>query len=257
MDFQKQLNELDKLKNELDSHRPLTPQQVSNLKRLFDIDFTYNSAAIEGNTYTLQETRIVLLDGITIGGKSTREHLEIVNHKEAIDYIELLSLKEPIEYTKSDILNIHTLVLKGIDTVNAGIYRKVPVYVRLKDGGTHKFCDPLIIHDEMDNFFNWLISPKSIHPVIFAAEVHTRFVSIHPFIDGNGRTARLLMNLILLHYGYPPSIIKVTDRAKYLDAIENWQQSSNKSVFIKMVIESVKESIETYLDTLNNNIIWK
>lgn len=257
MDFQTQLNELDKLKNELDSYRPLSSQQVSNLKRLFDIDFTYNSTAIEGNTYTLQETRIVLLDGITIGGKSTREHLEIVNHKEAIDYIELLSLKTPNKYTKSDILNIHTLVLKGIDSVNAGVYRKVPVYVRLKDGGTHKFCDPLKLNDEMDNFFNWLISPTNIHPVIFASEVHTRFVSIHPFIDGNGRTARLLMNLILLHYGYPPAIIRVIDRTKYLDAIEDWQQSSNQVTFKKMVIESVKESTEIYLDTLNNNVIWK
>ncbi|HCM24939.1 MAG: hypothetical protein A2Z99_11500 [Treponema sp. GWB1_62_6] len=257
MDLQPRLVEVDSLKSELDLFRPLSAKQVENLKRLFDVDFTYNSTAIEGNTYTLQETRIVLLDGITVGGKSTREHLEIVNHKEAIDYIERLSKKELINFTRTDILNIHNLILKGIDSENAGAFRQVPVYLRLKDGTIHKFCDPLKIVDEMDQYFNWLFSKKEMHPIEIAAEAHMRLVSIHPFIDGNGRTARLIMNLVLIHYGYPPAIIKVSHRSQYLDAIERWQQNDDDLPFKGLLIDSVRESLDVYLDTLRNNIIWK
>jgi Fic family protein len=256
MDLAPLLCAIDTLKAELDAFRPLSPAQVANLKRLFDVDFTYNSTAIEGNTYSLQETRIVLLDGVTVGGKSTREHLEIVNHKEAIDYIERVSEKSPTDYTKTDILNIHSLVLKGIDSENAGVFRKVPVYVRLKNDAIHKFCDPVKIVDEMDAYFSWLFAAPKAHPVILAAEAHARLVSIHPFIDGNGRTARLIMNLLLIHYGYPPAVIKVSQRAQYLDAIEEWQQNNNEFPFKKMLIESVSESLEIYLDTLKNKIIW-
>lgn len=257
MELPLRLAEVDKLKAELDLFRPLSPKHVENLKRLFDVDFTYNSTAIEGNTYTLQETRIVLLDGITVGGKSTREHLEIVNHKEAIDYIEGLAKKELSEFNRTDILNIHTLILKGIDSENAGVYRHVPVYTRLKDGSIHKFCDPLKIIDEMDHYFSWLFSKKESHPIFIAAESHTRLVSIHPFIDGNGRTARLIMNLILIHYGYPPAIIKASQRSQYLDAIERWQQKNDDVPFKELLIDSVRESLEIYIDTLKNNIMWK
>lgn len=257
MNLESRLAQVDILKSELDKLRPLSKQQVENLKRLFDIDFTYNSTAIEGNTYTLQETKIVLLDGITVGGKSTREHLEIINHKDAIDYIESLAKRSLKDLTRTDILNIHNLVLKGINSENAGVYRKVPVYVRLKDGSTHKFCDPLILIDEMDKYFSWLFSDKTMHPIYIAAEAHTRLVSIHPFVDGNGRTARLLMNLILIHYGYPPAIIKVNQRSDYLDSIENWQQKNDDISFKKLLIESVNASLEVYLDTIRNEIIWK
>jgi len=190
----KKLDIIDALKKELDSFRPLKTEQIKNLKTLFDIDFTYNSTAIEGNTLSYQETKVVLLDGMTIGGKSVREHLEIINHKEAIDYIEELSHKKITELHRTDIFNIHAIILKSIDTINAGRYREVPVYVLLKDGTKHIFCDPLLINDEMEVFFNWLLSNKNEHPVIIAAEAHTRFVSIHPFTDGNGRTARLILN---------------------------------------------------------------
>ncbi len=253
----KNLAIIDDLKQELDAFRPLTAEQTHNLKRLFDIDFTYNSTAIEGNTLTLQETRVVLLDGITIGGKTTREHLEILNHKEAIDYIEELARKPIAEYSRADITNIHYLVLKGIDPENAGAYRNVPMYVRLQDDSIHKFCDPLNIHDEMEAFYAWFCSEHAEHPIITAAEAHTRFVSIHPFIDGNGRTARLIMNLILLHHGFPPAIIKMTQRATYLDAIEAWQQNNQKEPLFKLVCAAVKESLELYIDTLKNGVVWK
>jgi len=251
------LADVDRLKSELDSLRPLTSVQVKNLKRLFDIDFTFNSTAIEGNTFSLQETRVVLLDGITIGGKSTREHLEIVNHKEAIDFIESISQKKLEDYRRTDILNIHYLVLKGIDSENAGKFRISPVYVRLKNGSIHKFTDPLKLADEMDSYFSWFFSSKSEHPVVIAAEAHTRFVSIHPFVDGNGRTARLIMNLILLHYGFPPAIIKVTQRSEYLDSMEEWQQNGRKESFQELVANSVYESMEIYLETIKKGVIWK
>lgn len=257
MELEAILADIDELKSELDSLRPLTADQLRNLKRLFDIDFTFNSTAIEGNTFSLQETRVVLLDGITIGGKSTREHLEIVNHKEAIDFIETLAKRNPEEYRRSDILNIHYLVLKGIDSENAGKYRSSPVYVRLKNGDIHKFTDPLKVNDEMDGFFSWFFGPKSEHPVLTAAEAHTRFVSIHPFVDGNGRTARLIMNLILFHFGFSPAIIKVTQRSQYLDSIEEWQQNQNKGFFQVLLAKSVLESMELYIETIKKGVIWK
>jgi Fic family protein len=251
------LEGIDSLKDELDRLRPLSSEQVKNLKMLFDIDFTYNSTAIAGNTFSFQETRIVLMDGITIGGKSVREHLEIINHKEAIDYIEELSQRKTSELRRTDIFNIHSIILRGIDSKNAGKYRTAPVYTMLKDGSRRIFCDPLLITDEMDAFFNWLFADSGGHPVIIAAEAHTRFVSIHPFIDGNGRTARLIMNLILLQNGYVPAIIKNADRARYLDALEQWQNNNNKEDFFEMIIESVKESLEIYIKTVKEKIIWK
>lgn len=253
----KNLKIVDGLKHELDAFRPLTADQIKNLKRLFDVDFSYNSTAIEGNTLSLNETRVVLLDGITIGGKTTREHLEILNHKEAIDYIEQLARKPISEYSSTDITNIHALVLKGIDPANAGIYRKVPVYVRLQGDSIHKFCEPLKIPDEMEAFYAWLRSEKTEHPVIIAAEAHTRFVGIHPFIDGNGRTACLIMNLVLLHHGFPPAIIKMSQRAAYLDAIEAWEQRNQKEPLLDLICAAVQESLELYLDTLKNGVVWK
>jgi Fic family protein len=255
--IEKKLGIIDTLKRELDGLRPLESEQVKNLKKLFDVEFTYNSTAIEGNTFSYQETKIVLLDGITIGGKSIREHLEIINHKEAIDYVEELSHKKITELSRTDIFNIHSIILQGIDSKNAGKYRTVPVYVLLKDGSKHVFCDPLLIADEMDSFFDWLLTEKNEHPLIVAAEAHTKFVNIHPFIDGNGRTARLLMNLILLQNGYVSAIIKKKDRSNYLDAIELWQNKNERDTFYNIIIDYEKESLEIYLKTIKEKILWK
>jgi Fic family protein len=257
MNIDQSLEYIDKLKKELDGHRPLSRELVTGLKQLFDVDFTYNSTAIEGNTFSFQETKVLLLEGITIGGKSMREHLEIINHKEAIDYIEELAHKKTEELRRTDIFNIHSIILQGIDPKNAGKYRDVPVYVNLKDGTRHIFCDPLRIADEMDMFFDWLFSSKEEHPVIIAAKAHTRFVSIHPFIDGNGRTARLIMNLILIQNGYTPAVIQNKERINYLDAIESWQQNKNREKFYEIIIQYEKESLEKYLETIKKKIIWK
>jgi Fic family protein len=248
---------IDTLKKKLDELRPLSPVTVKNLKTLFDIELSYNSTAIEGNTFSYQETKVLLLDGITIGGKSVREHLEIINHKEAIDYIEELSKKKVTELSRTDIFNIHSIVLQKIDSESAGKYRNVPVYALLQNGGKYVFCDPLLIIDEMDKFFNWLFSEKNEHPVIVAAEAHTRFVTIHPFIDGNGRTGRLIMNLILLQNGYVPVIIKNDKRVNYLNAIELWQNNNDKVNFYNIIADYEKESLEIYLKTIEEKIIWK
>jgi Fic family protein len=248
---------IDCLKKELDELRPLSTEIVKSLKTYFDVDFTYNSTAIEGNTFSYQETKILLLDGITIGGKSVREHLEIINHKEAIDYIEELSKKGVNELKKTDIFNIHSIILQKIDPDNAGKYRNTPVYVLLQDGERHIFCDPLFIIDEMDRYFNWLFTEKKEHPVIAAAEAHTKFVSIHPFIDGNGRTGRLIMNLVLLQNGYVPVIIKNDKRINYLTALESWQKNNNKDDFYNLIADYESESLKIYLETIKEKIIWK
>jgi Fic family protein len=257
MNINESLEHIDILKKELDGLRPLPGGLAIGLKQLFDVDFTYNSTAIEGNTFSFQETKVLLLEGITVGGKSMREHLEIINHKEAIDYIEKLSHKKTEELRRTDIFNIHSIILRGIYPKNAGKYRDVPVYVNLRDGKRHIFCDPLRIADEMDMFFDWLFSSKKEHPIIIAAEAHTRFVSIHPFIDGNGRTARLIMNLILIQNGYTPAIIQNKERINYLDAIESWQQDHNKEIFYEMIMQYEEESLEKYLETIRERIVWK
>ncbi|HRG75184.1 MAG TPA: Fic family protein [Leptospiraceae bacterium] len=255
--MKKLLQEIDILKHKLDSLRPLTDAQVKNLKTLFDVDFTFNSTAIEGNTLSLNETKLVLLERITIGGKSTREHLEIINHKEAIDYIEKLASKKTLEITPSDILGVHNIILRSIDFENAGIYRRVPVYVKKKDNFIFKFPEPLKIYDLMNEFFDWLTSSHDTHPVLFAVEAHTRFVSIHPFTDGNGRTARLILNLLLFQFGYPPAVIKVIERAKYLDTIDEWDRNGNLKPIATLVATCLKESLLLYIETIEKKIIWK
>lgn len=252
-----ELKKIDYLKDKLSKMRPLSEEQVKGLKTRYDIELTYNSNAIEGSTLTFAETKIILLDGITIGGKSTREHLEVINHKEAIDYIEDIARKETKEITRSEVLGIHSLILRGIDTPNAGKFRSVNVYVMQSEDKKHIFPDPLIVPELMEDFFKWLKEVDSLHPVLAAAEAHYRLVSIHPFSDGNGRTARLLMNLILIQHGYTPAIIKMADRVKYIDVIEKIEREDNKEDFYKFIMGSVKDSLEIHIQTVRDNILWK
>jgi len=250
------LSEIDILKKELDSCRPLNEMQVKSLKNYYDIELTYNSNAIEGSTIDYNETKIILLDGITIGGKSTREHLETINHKESIDYIEEIAKQETKEITRVDVLGIHRIILTGIDTQNAGKYRAYEVYVKKGDGSRFYFPNPAQVPNLMDDFFFWLKENSAMHPVLLSAEAHYRLVSIHPFIDGNGRTARLLMNLILLQNGYTPAVIKMADRKKYIEAIET-ARTNNMTDFYNLILDAEKESLEVYLETIKKNIIWK
>lgn len=185
----------------LDSYRPLPAALVKNLQSVFRIEFTYASNAIEGNTLTQNETALVVEKGITIGGKSLREHLEAINHAHAVDYIEHLAQQSKNKLELSTILDIHRLILKGIDDQHAGQLRKIAVRIA---GSSVTFPIAVKVPELMENYVRWLHTTKD-HPVLVAADAHYKLVAIHPFVDGNGRTARLIMNLLLIQAGYPPA----------------------------------------------------
>ena len=247
-------NTIDIKKQKLDSLRPLTNEQTRNLKKVYDVDMTYHSNAIEGNTLTYSETKLILEEGITINGKSMNEHLEVINHKEALEFIEELVKFPTSKIQESDILNIHSLILKSINSKEAGKYRTQPVGVRKSNGEIYHFTDPLLVKEKMEEFIQWLQTSKNLHPVQRASEAHYRFVSIHPFIDGNGRTARLIMNLVLIQNGYVPSIIRIEDRSEYIQSIEKAQSGQSLQVFHTVIAKSVDKNIDFYIETLETNI---
>ncbi|MDQ5948669.1 MAG: hypothetical protein QG651_1163 [Pseudomonadota bacterium] len=246
------IQQLEAQKVILDSKRAFSREQLLRIKRIFDVDLTYNSNAIEGSTMTFNETKLVLNEGLTIGGKKLNEHLEVINHKYAIDFIEELSKNKII--TLRDIKDIHGLILRGIDDKYAGKFRDTLVGVRLSDGRIRNFTDPLQLDNAMQEFIVNL-SVNNEHPIIRAAQAHYEFVTIHPFIDGNGRTARLLMNLILLQSGYPPAIIRIANRAEYILALETAQNSNDLNEFYLVILYAVSESITSYLLMLQQEVI--
>ena len=229
------LQELDRLKTKLDALRPLDPALLENLREVYTIRLTYNSTAIEGNALTESETQIVLEKGITIGGKSLQDHLEIINHAEAIDFMRnLANNSDPI--TEWKIRQIHSLVCKGDN--HPGAYRSVNV---MAAGTNYHYPDAVKVPELMAEFGEWLSQSPPLHPIKVATEIHARFVTIHPFTDGNGRVARLLMNLHLLQTGYPLAIIPVADRTAYIDAVVAWQTGNTVPLFF-LVANCVKSS---------------
>jgi Fic family protein len=241
---------VDELKKKLDEHRPLDSALAKKLREVYRVEWTYHSNAIEGNTLTLLETKLVLEEGLTVGnGKSLKEHLEAVNHAEAIDYLEeIVSKNEPL--TERLIKHIHYLVLKNIDNQNAGQYRKVNVRI---SGSQHVPPDFLFVPEEMEKLMKWYDENETtLHPIELSAIFHHRFVYIHPFIDGNGRTARLLMNLILMKNGYPPAIIKSKpeNRLAYYQCLEEASVNQRLDPFIDLVSKCVEESLKDYLHAL-------
>lgn len=235
--------ELDVLKDRLNEYRKNEHQKVT---RALEIEYTYESNKIEGNTLTLQETALVVEKGFTVGGKTLNEHLEVINHIQAIDFIkELAQSKNAI--SERDILQIHSIILQGIDKANAGVYRKVPVTI---SGAKHKPPQPFLVPKQMEGLMLWYNENKeTLHPVELSAEMHERLVTIHPFIDGNGRTSRLLMNLILLQNGYPIAILKGDDKSRleYYNALEIAQTENNKKVFIDLIAKNVHDTMERIL----------
>ncbi|MBS1573544.1 MAG: Fic family protein, partial [Bacteroidetes bacterium] len=214
----------------------------------FEIEYTYESNKIEGNTLTLQETALVIEKGLTIGGKSLNEHLEAINHSQAIDYIKELAKRNTV--TERDLQQIHQLILQSIDNTNAGKYRNVQVLI---SGAKHIPPQPYLVPKEMENLFIWYNENKDqLHPIELSAEMHERLVTIHPFIDGNGRTSRLLMNLILLQNGFPIAILKgdTDSRLRYYKALETAQTENNKQPFIDLIKENVKETMERILKVI-------
>lgn len=237
-------DKLTRKKQELDTFRPLPAALVKNLDDWFTVELTYTSNAIEGNTLTRRETAVVIEKGLTIGGKSIKEHLEATNHAQALELIYSLIKKKPSQLLITDVLDIHRIILKGIDDENAGHFRNVPVRIA---GSTVVMPNHRKVPELMAEFQTWFTSRHHIHPVAFAGEVHYRLVSIHPFVDGNGRTARLLMNLLLMMYGYPPAIIRKRDRLAYIGALEKAQLGGSKDDYEVIIANAANRSLDIYL----------
>lgn len=236
---------IDAKKAVLDSKRPLSKESLDNLKRYFDVELTYNSNAIEGNTLTITETKVILEDGITIGkGKSLKEHLEVINHKEAIDYVDDIVSKN-IDISERVIKDLNYIILKSINNANAGKYRNTNVLI---SGSSHRPVEHFLVEEKMKELINWYnVNKNKIHPIELAAEFHFRYVYIHPFINGNGRSARLLMNLILMRNGYPISVIKNDNREEYMKALETASATGELKSFVDLVADAVDKSLDTYL----------
>ena len=238
MNFKK----LDQLKTKLDTYRPLDSHIVQNLREDLILRWTYNSNAIEGNTLTLNETKVAL-EGITVGGKSLREHFEAINHKEAIEFVESLVEADEMlsEYT---IKSLHALILKNIDDENAGSYRSINVLI---SGATHRPPSNIEVASKMEAFINWYkTEAQTLHAIERACRVHVDFVGIHPFSDGNGRTSRLLMNFELMKSGFPPVVLKVEHRLAYYEALDKAHTLGEYNDFMTLVAELVEESFEPY-----------
>lgn len=239
-------NYLDEIKHHLNQLRNLQSEKVA---KAFDIEYTYESNKIEGNTLTLQETALVIEKGLTIGGKSLNEHLEAVNHQHAIEFIKDLANKKQA-ITERDLLQIHYLILQGINNGQAGKYRNLQVLI---SGAKHIPPQPFLVAKEMESLFLWYNENKDkLHPVLLSAEMHERLVTIHPFIDGNGRTARLLMNLVLLQNSFPIAILKgdTDNRLKYYSALELAQVEHNKEPFINLIVKNVEETMLRIIKTV-------
>jgi len=233
---------LDSKKAILDSRRPLPEHTLRTLQENSILEWTYNSNAIEGNTLTLSETKVVL-EGITVGGKSVKEHLEVTNHRDAIYFLMEL-IKEKDKLTEFDIKNIHKLILKEVDSVNAGVYRNQNVII---SGAKHIPPEHFFIKEQMENLIENYVGWKEYHPIVRAALLHEVFVKIHPFVDGNGRTARLLMNFEAIKNGYTPIIINKNQRSEYYDALDKAHIENDYTDFIKLIAKASLESLESYL----------
>lgn len=230
-------------KQRLDANRPLPSQALKKLHEAMEIAYTYNTNAIEGNTLTLQETRLVIREGITIRGKSLSEHLEAKNHPAAIAYVENM-VNNPIE--EKNVLELHGILFSGF-CEGAGSYRNGQVYLEGRDiMPPPAFEVPQLIRDLLD----WLKNnPEELRPIELAAVFHHRFVEIHPFDDGNGRIGRLLLNLLLLKNGYPLTVIKTVDRRRYYDSLQKADNGNPKPI-VNFVARCVEQSLDLYLSAV-------
>lgn len=233
----------------LDKHRPIPAIALKKIKESLSLEWTYNSNSIEGNTLTLRETKMVIEEGFTIKGKSLREHFEAVNHQEAIEYVEQLT-NEKYQLKSKDILEVHSLVLNKIEKDFAGRFRTSGVRI---SGANFVPPNAIKVSALIDELIEWVNKEsKKLHPIIRATIFHHRFVHIHPFFDGNGRTVRLVFNLLLMKEGYPPAIILKTDRKKYYDAL-NKANNEDYSKLLLLVIQASERSLDIYCSNLDNS----
>lgn len=239
------IKKIDELQKQINSRRPLSSETLLSLKDYYKVGLTWSSNAIEGNTLTESETKVVIEDGLTIGGKPLRDHLEAQGHAEAFEY--MLGLADKKEITEEDMLMLHRLFYKKIDDLNAGVYRKSQVFI---SGSKYPLPGADKVSRLMENVVKEIAAIREKeHPVVAAAKAHLEFVFVHPFVDGNGRIARLIMNLILIQAGYNIALISPVRRAEYISSIE--QAHKNDSDFINLVCGSVIETQKDYLRMLN------
>lgn len=234
----------DEYKAKIDAYRPLEEYILKQIKAYFKISFTYTSNAIEGNSLSLNETKIIIEDGITIGGKPVKDHLEVIGNSNAYDLLFDIA-NQNILITEDTILKLHKILYSNIDETNGGEYRNCNVLITGSEYELPKHQD---VPKLMKEFCSKIESNKDkMHPVEFAAWLHERLVSIHPFIDGNGRTARLLMNLALLQAGYNITTISPVVRNDYIAGLQDAQLKNNIVPFTNFISEMVLESQKEYL----------
>ena len=256
------LNTIDRLKSALDELRPLPPDVAARVEQKLRIESNYHSNAVEGNSLTLGETRSLILHGLTARGKPMRDHLEIQGHDDAVKAIER-AVKEEQQLTEVFIRNLHRVLLKepyqneaiGPDgrrttrLITPGEYKTTPNNVRTSTGETYHFTPPEQVKPAMSDLIDWYRNREAAgeHPIITAATVHYRFVRIHPFDDGNGRMARLLMNLLLIRHGYTVAIVQSGHRARYLQELERADRTEDLAQFIDYVASCCEYALNLYL----------
>ena len=233
-------------KKRLDEIRPLPAQALANLEHYYDVELTYTSNAIEGNTLSPVETTLVIEKGITISGKPLKDHLEALDHYDAIRYVRELARQET-PLTESDVRNLHKLVMRRSAPEIAGQYAGLPRYVRTETG-RHGFPSPAEVPARMGDFAGWLATAPNTPETAFIA--HRRLAGIHPFNDGNGRTARLLMNLILIRGGYPPIAVRPEDRLEYIRSLQQEQGGQGAESFNVLLYRRLDATLGEYLSAL-------
>jgi Fic family protein len=233
-------------KKRLGELQPLSPQALTNLEHYYDIELTYTSNAIEGNTLSPVETTLVIEKGITISGKPLKDHLEALDHYDAIRYVRELARQET-PLVESDVRNLHKLVMRRSAPEIAGQYAGLPRYVRTETG-RHSFPSPAEVPALMNDFAGWLVTAPDTPDTAFMA--HRRLVEIHPFNDGNGRTARLLMNLSLIRGGYPPVAVRPEDRLEYIRSLQQEQAGQGAENFSALLYRRLDATLGEYLSAL-------
>jgi Fic family protein len=263
------LQEVDALKKQIDDMRPLSPEIEGRVMQKLRLEWNYNSNAIEGNKLSYGETTALLMHGVTAKGKPLKDHLDIQGHNKALEYLDSL-VKDGRGFTEMDIRALHEVILvevynspaqtdKGISTtkrIQIGQYKSTPNHVKTVTGEIHYYATPEETPAKMNDLMRWYNDTDliPIHPVVVAALFHHRFVAIHPFDDGNGRMARILMNLILIQNGYPPVVIKMDDRINYYSLLSRSDNGDNWP-FIEYIVEGLQSSLNIYLKAANGGDI--
>jgi len=267
-EINEKLSQVDTLKREINSLKSNKPELWETIKQKLKMNWTFNSNAIEGSTLTEGDTIFFLQHGLTVEGKPFKDFLDAKNHAEAIDLLHDIIANQR-EISGNIIKAFNEFLLTGVKSTNAidqfgqsiqkpatpGVYKKRPNHVLQQDGTIHHYVDPIQVQIEMENLVNWINKNNdTVHPVIIGAVAHYNMVRIHPFDDGNGRGARILMNLILMKYGFPPAIIKNEKRRKYIDCLKSADTGELKP-FIEFIIESLTDTLNMILSELENTPI--